>query len=127
MEDEDHNYRSRWLDTFLATYAMVGVLAGIAVAVATNIKKDNNATLVGAVCILSGIEVVLILWMFRRLRMVYDHLGFTPTFGDERAQEEFLSCTKHYADRGKAIRKASELVIHFSLGLQALLLWLAWR
>ena len=88
-DDDDQEYRGRWLDCFLATYATVGILSGFAVSVATSIKKEENAGFVGAVCILSAIQIFLILWIFHRLRRVYDRLGFTPKFGDAGVEEKF--------------------------------------
>ena len=126
MDDEDQNYRDRWLNCFLAAYATIGVLSGIAISVATSIKMDGNTNLVGAVCILSAIQVALILWMFQRMRAIYDRLGFTPRFKDNSAENAFNAETERQARIGKRLRQYCERTIHLILLVQGILLWFAW-
>lgn len=127
MDDEDQTYRDRWLNCFLAAYATIGVLSGIAISVATAIRREENSALVGAVCILSAIQVALILWMFQRMRVIYDRLGFTPKFKDALAEEAFTRETQRQAQIGKRLRQYCERAIHLILLIQGVLLWLAWK
>lgn len=114
-EDQIEIHRDRWLTLFTNGYAMIGVVAGIGVGVASSIDGDDAAfarsaaILSGLVCVLS---IVLLFWGLRRF---YDWMGF----GKQPVTEEDLKAYKiegdNHANRGKKIRIFLEAFIHLML------------
>ncbi|MDB6094240.1 MAG: hypothetical protein JWM32_1802 [Verrucomicrobia bacterium] len=127
MGDTEENYRDRWLDRFLATYVMLGVGSGIAVSLAIGVRHPGNVRLVAAVCGLSALQAVLILVMFHRLRTVYERLAFRPPPSNASEAKVFNAHdTPQFAEAKQNLRRVSERIIHVTMALQAVLLWLAW-
>ena len=59
MEELNEIYRDRFLNAFFASYSMIGVLAGIVVAVAAIIRTPSNFWLVdwvGILAIINGVQ-----------------------------------------------------------------------
>jgi hypothetical protein len=127
LEEQNEIYRDRFINSFFASYSMIGVLAGIVVAVAAIIRTPDNSWIADFACFLSVIQILLIVLMFHRFRMTYDLLGFAPKVADDAPGHEYNSKTKDYANKSKIIRRVSEKVIHLALLAQIVLLVIAWR
>jgi hypothetical protein len=127
IEEQNEIYRDRFLNSFFASYSMIGVLAGIVVAVAAIIRKPDNSWIVDFASFLSFIQILLIVLMFHRFRRTYDLLGFAPKKADNAPCHVYNSKTMDYANKSKIIRRFSEKVIHLALLGQIVLLVIAWR
>ncbi len=127
LEEQNEIYRDRFLNSFFASYSMIGVLAGIVVAIAAIIRTPDNSWIVDLATFLSVVQILLIVLMFHRFRRTYDLLGFAPKEADDASDHPYNSNTKDYANKSKIIRRISEKVIHLALLAQVILLVIAWR
>jgi hypothetical protein len=127
MEELNEIYRDRFLNAFFASYSMIGVLAGIVVAVAAIIRTPSNFWLVDWAGILTIIQVLIILLMFHLFRRIYDLLGFAPKEADADPNHIHHTKAKNYANTAKKVRKVSEFFIHLMILAQMALIVAAWH
>lgn len=127
MEELNEIYGDRFLNSFFASYSMIGVFARIVVAVAAIVRTPDNSRIVNFASFLSIVQILIILLMFHLFRRTYDLLGFAPKEADEEPNHPHNAKAQNYSNAAKKVRKGSELVIHFLLVAQIMLLVIAWR
>lgn len=127
LDELNEIYRDRFLNSFFASYSMIGVLAGIVVAVASIIRTPFNSWMVDLASVAAVVQILLILLMFHLLRKTYDILGFAPKEADEDLGHVYNSKSKKYVSAARKIRKGAEIVIHLLLVAQMILLSVAWQ